>query len=62
MTEKQVKKYIGKKNWKDFMKWMGGQTIGLDKKGNTIYYDCDVEAFKVLLDTSFDRQKSPWWD
>lgn len=63
MTEKQVKKIIGKKNWKSFLKWMRGQTMGIYPDGSTDYYECDVSAFKRKLDTGYDRQKDLMaWD
>lgn len=63
MNEKEVKEYIGSKNWKAFFRWMGGQTCGVNKDGSTNYYQHDVEAFKTKLETGYDRQKDPMaWD
>jgi hypothetical protein len=63
MTEKQVKDFIGEENWKKFCNWMYGQTIGLNSDGSIDYYNCDVKAFKTLLDKGYDRQSDPFaWD
>jgi len=63
MTEKQVKKLIGKENWKNFIHWMRGQTCGMNKDGNVDYYECDVIAFKEKLDNGYDRQNDKYaWD
>jgi hypothetical protein len=50
MNKKQVIELIGKDNWKEFCKWMAGQTVGIDDNGEMNYYDWDVERFKSLLD------------
>ena len=44
MNKEQVINKIGKENWKDFVKFMKGQTVGLDK-GVIDYYECDVNKF-----------------
>ena len=63
MREKEVKKLIGKENWKGFCKWMGGQTVGIYPDGEADYYDCDVEAYLRKLKTGYDRQEDPdLWD
>lgn len=62
MTEKEVRKLIGNKNWKKFMVWMRGQTVSCDENGEIDYYDWDVQAFVVKLKTGFDRQNSIRWD
>jgi hypothetical protein len=63
MTEQQVKKKIGNKNWEKFCEWMTGQTIGLNEDGTTDFYECDVEAFMQKLKTGYDRQDDPLaWD
>ena len=63
MTEQEVKKRIGKKNWKAFCKWMYGQTLGVNEDGSIDYFECDVEAFEYKLKTGWDRQKSKFaWD
>jgi len=63
MTEQQAKNLIGRNNWKKFMVWMRGQTVGVNEDGSTDYYDHDVMAFKRKLDSGYDRQKD-WkaWD
>lgn len=47
MTEKQVRQLLKKhnKSWKEFGKFMRGQTVGLNDDGLTDYYDCDVNHF-----------------
>ena len=44
MNKEQVITKIGKERWKDFLKFMEGQTIGFDK-GIADYYECDVNSF-----------------
>lgn len=62
MTEKEVRKLIGNKNWKKFLKWIAHQTVGIYDNGKIDYYDCDVQAFVDKLKTGFDRQNSIGWD
>lgn len=62
MTEAEVKKLIGKHNWRKFCKWMYGQTVGSNKDGSINWYDHDVRSFKKLIDTGHDRQKTRAWD
>jgi len=47
MDEKEVKEILKKNNktWKDFNKFMNGQTIGIGKDGKIDYYECDVYNF-----------------
>ena len=45
MNKKQVIEKIGKENWKEFLNFMVGQTVGLNLDGSTDYYGCDVENF-----------------
>ena len=45
MNKKEVINKIGKKKWKEFLKFMTGQTIGINKDGSYDYYACDVENF-----------------
>lgn len=47
MKEKEVKEQIGKENWKDFVKFMRGQTVGINKDGSEEYYDYDVHRFQA---------------
>ena len=51
MTEKQAKQKIKKAggNWKEFIKWMFGQTVGVNDDGSINYYDCDVNIFISYL-------------
>lgn len=62
MTQEEVKDYIGKENWKKFLKWIEHQTVGIYPDGSTDFYDEDVEAFKRKLDSGYDRQESVNWD
>jgi hypothetical protein len=41
LTEKEVKKYL----LEEFKKFMKGQTIMKSKKGEILYYKCDVDNF-----------------
>lgn len=45
MNKEEVIRKIGKKNWKNFSKFMNGQTVGIRKDGKTDYYECDVNNF-----------------
>ncbi len=62
MTEQEVKDYIGEDFWDEFCYWITGQTCGLNEDGTSDYYDWDVEAFKRILETGYDRQEGPAWD
>lgn len=50
MNKKEVIELIGKENWKEFLKFMKGQTVGVNPDGSTNYYTFDVERFKERLD------------
>jgi len=39
LTEEEVKEYL----WKEFKKFMKGQTVTLDKKGKYLYFKWDVD-------------------
>ena len=41
LTEKEVKKYL----WEEFKKFIKGQTVMKDKKGEILYYKHDVDNF-----------------
>lgn len=41
LTEQEVKEYL----WREFNKFMRGQTVKIDKKGKVSYYKCDVDNF-----------------
>jgi hypothetical protein len=45
MDKNEVLKKIGKSKWKEFQKFMTGQTVGINPDGSTEYYVCDVENF-----------------
>jgi hypothetical protein len=44
MTEEEVKDLFAKEMWKEFSKWMVGQTCTM-WKGKFAYYDHDVKRF-----------------
>ncbi|MFH1275815.1 MAG: hypothetical protein ABIH82_01780 [Candidatus Woesearchaeota archaeon] len=41
LIKEDVKEYL----WKAFEKFMRGQTVSTDNKGNTLYYKWDVDNF-----------------
>ena len=45
MNKEQVVEKIGKARWKEFLRFMKGQTAGINKGGTIDYCDCDVENF-----------------
>ena len=45
MNKQEVIKLIGRNRWKEFEKWMTGQTCGLNKDGTLDYYTWDIERF-----------------
>jgi len=45
MKKEEVIKRIGKRGWKQFEKFMRGQTVGINKDGSNDYYKRDVENF-----------------
>lgn len=47
MNKKEVIELIGKENWKEFLEFMKGQTVGVNSDGSTDYYDEDVKRFKA---------------
>jgi len=49
MNKKQVIALIGKEKWKDFQKFMKGQTVGFDK-GIIDYYDEDVKIYALCVE------------
>ena len=59
MTKKEVKKLLkeNKLTWKDFSKWMTGQTVGMINE-EIDYYDHDVKRFIAMrkhnIPTYFD--------
>ena len=48
MKKQEVLKAIGKNKWKEFIKYMDGQTLGINPDGSTDYYDHDVKKFLLL--------------
>jgi hypothetical protein len=49
LTEEEVKKYL----WKEFNKFMKGQTVSVGKRGQTLYYIWDVENFLTSPEKRF---------
>ena len=45
MKENEIVKKYGKEETKKFLKWMNGQTIGINKDGTFDYYEEDVLRF-----------------
>lgn len=45
MTTEQAKTIVGWKNWAAFLKWMSGQTVGMNEDGSTNWYEYDVRRF-----------------
>lgn len=45
MNKKQVIERIGKTRWKEFERFMAGQTVRLNTDGTIDYYEWDVENF-----------------
>ena len=59
MKEPEVKQLLKDNNisWEDFIKWMHGQTMGLNKDGTPDYYEWDVKRFINLK-----RGQPTYWD
>ena len=49
LSEEEAKEYI----WKEFKRFMKGQTITADKKGKTLYYKWDVDNFLTNPENRF---------
>jgi hypothetical protein len=60
-TPKQLRKVIPRKWMKEFMKFMVGQTIGVNDDTQPVYYKCDVEKFLKLKETG-KRMSYLEWD
>ena len=45
MREEFVIKIVGKDRWKEFQKFMIGQTVSSYPDGSIDYYECDVNNF-----------------
>lgn len=45
MKKEEIIKIIGKEHWNDFLKFMKGQTIGINDDGSADYYKEDVYKF-----------------
>ena len=50
MKERELKAMLGPQRWKEFLKFMRGQTVALDKDGNSDYYAHDIEKFLTHRD------------
>ena len=44
MNEKQAQQYL-EPYYEEFLEWMTGQTVGINKDGSTEFYDWDVKRF-----------------
>ncbi len=45
MKEIEVRTIVGEEHWDEFLKWMRGQTVGLNEDGSTEFYPWDVMKF-----------------
>ncbi len=45
MKEIDVRTIVGEEHWDEFLKWMRGQTVGLNEDGSRDYYPWDVMQF-----------------
>ncbi len=45
MNKQEIIGKIGKENWPKFLKFMSGQTVGINKDGLHNYYESDVDNF-----------------
>jgi len=55
MNAKQVKAYIGTEHYNSFIKFMQGQTTGINDDGSINYYEWDVERFKGRLERMLEH-------
>ena len=55
MKKEEVTRKIGKERWKEFSRFMRGQTSGINKDGSADYYKRDVENF-------LRPKKQRFWD
>jgi hypothetical protein len=55
MNAKEVKAYIGTEHYNTFIKFMQGQTVGINADGSTDYYEGDVERFKGRLERMLEH-------
>lgn len=56
----EAKKMVGEKNWKEFQKWMHGQTVGIYSDGSINYYDHDVNSFIEQKKRNPKKQPTNW--
>lgn len=45
MRKEHIIDFIGADRWKEFLEFMDGQTVGINKDGSTDYFDQDVSNF-----------------
>lgn len=45
MKEIEVRTIVGEEHWEEFLKWMRGQTMGLNEDGSTEFYPWEVMKF-----------------
>lgn len=49
MTKEEVITKIGENNWPKFLKFIDGQTIGVNKDNSLCYYPTDVNRFRRMM-------------
>jgi len=54
-TEAEVKNIL----FIDFLSWMRGQSVGVGKYGNVIYYAHDVIRYRKYAEIGFTKEE-PW--
>ena len=62
MTEAQVKEIVGTALFPAFLKWMRGQTVGVNPDGSTDYYEVDVDGFISQVVKLVNRTRLIVWD
>lgn len=62
LYKKDVIDIIGKENWKEFSKWMKGQTSPVMSDGSCGYYSWDVEKFKFYYIDHSEFKGTEIWD
>jgi len=60
MTIEEAKKKIGKKYWKEFQKWMVGQTVSVYEDGSTNIYEYDVDRFLRYKKRGYPETCAEW--
>ena len=49
MNKEEVRELIGDSNWREFLDYMHGKTVGVNDDGSTDFYDWNVERFIMSL-------------